>query len=178
MPRKDKALLLSGSQGAVRYLSAAQGSPPKIPLNISVTNASVRRAAFGQLSPERRTVTWRCFIWSDAFDCAMSPRRSWRRGESRSHFSLTLTNSRTSPALAPTSHLPIFEPLFPSSLSFDSTTVCLPPPFISLHFGGNELLSSATVAPAEGIHFFAGQLFQNVIFDGNRMGAVCTRMAF
>lgn len=28
MPRKDKALLLPGSQGAVLYLSAAQGAPP------------------------------------------------------------------------------------------------------------------------------------------------------
>lgn len=28
MPRKDKALLLWGSQGAVLYLSAAQGEPP------------------------------------------------------------------------------------------------------------------------------------------------------
>lgn len=115
MPQKDKALLLSGSQGAVLYLSAAQGEQPKIPLNISVTNASVRRAAFGQLSPKRHAVTWRCFIWSDASDCAISPRRSW---QSRSHFSFTLTNSQTSPplALAPTSHLPIREPLFPSFL--------------------------------------------------------------
>lgn len=106
MPRKDKALLLSCSQGAALYLSAARGAPPKTPLNISVTNASVRRATFGQLSPKRRSVTWRCFIPSDASDCAMSPRRRrWQRGESHATF-LTRVNEFADVAGATSADLP------------------------------------------------------------------------
>lgn len=128
MPQKDNILLLlfPGSHALPVTGTESMLFQFILQLNISVTNISVYGTTFGQLSPKCSGIIRRYFILYGASNCVKCSHTVGNTGiycKFHSHFSFTL--------------------IYYISL-FISTSLHLSLSLFSLHFRGNELLSTVT----------------------------------